>query len=178
MPNEEAVTFGYVSNRKNGVALPRWEGGSPCPEPETWKGLARHDLPLPRLFPEDFAGDLKLKFEEGVLKISSDSLIFTARPDSHFLTRWWINGKPYIPEDSGLDSSSNQNGMLSVNGKVLHLDLDFAPGRIGARNGDRIGLQLLYLDHGWQFVEPSLDLRMPQLESRSLLSNKVEFIAP
>ena len=170
---------GSVRNRAKGIAIPRFDGMEPM--------LFRSDGPdskvrrfpgerLPTLVPEDAGTVLTAKTSGTDLVVESNVNIILARPDWHFLARWWVNGKPYIPAQ--LNEFSDKNGLVII-GKRLLLHLDFDPRRLAAAPGDTIDLQLLYCKNGWELVQPgsgllhaSLDAEGPEL----LLSNRIRIV--
>lgn len=172
----EAVA--HVRNRAKGIAIPRFEGMQPLlfRSDGTEKMVRRLVAEkLPTLFPTDHPSgrdDLTVRATRTDLVVESRQSIVLARPDWHFLVRWWVNGKPYIPEQ--LDSFADQNGVV-ITGKKLLLHLDFLPRRIGATQGDKVELRLLYCKSGWELVQPMgmlsacHDMEGPEL----LLSNRV-----
>lgn len=100
--------------------------------------------------------------------------------DWRFLVRWWVNSQPYVPRPLAAAEFRRSGDHLLSYGLRFHVDLD--PARIGARSGDRVGVQLLYSASGWTPMgRPDDRLRGAALESAfdsSLLSNRVEFIVP
>jgi len=108
------------------------------------------------------------------LIVEADKDIILARPDWHFLARWWVNGTPYIPEQ--LERFEDMKGMMIV-GKRLLLHLDFEPARIGARPSDKVELQLLYCEYGWDLLLPDVLEKLapfrPAGSPELLLSNRV-----
>ena len=166
----------HVANRAKGIAIPRFDGLAPMlfsndgPEATVRKPA---DEKLPALLPVDAGSALTIEATAADLVIESKQNIVLARPDWHFLVRWWVNGKAYIP-DQLLEAFKDENGMV-VMGKKLLLHLDFVPHRIGAKAGDEIELQLLYCKHGWELVQS--DMEMLSAHSRMagpelLLSNR------
>jgi hypothetical protein len=147
----------HVRNRAKGIAIPRFEGMEPLPfrgDGSERKVRRRVGEKLPTLFPTNHSNardSLTIRAAGTDLIIESRESIILARPDWHFLVRWWVNDKPYIPEQ--LDAFADQNGIV-ITGKTLYLYLDFLPERIGAKEGDNVDLQLLYCKNGWELVMP------------------------
>jgi hypothetical protein len=179
-PGEDDVVVGYVANRADGIAVPRWDPMRPI----VFEGNVgatvvqrHHGERLPTIVPAVEDPGLKLTWHEGTLRVTSDVAINLSRPDWHFLTRWWVNGRPFIPKEMG--SLLDQNGRV-IMGKVLELRLALDPAKIGAKPGDRIGLQLLHCPQGWtlaagvmeQLADLSRDLPLPRL------TNRIDFVAP
>ena len=103
----------------------------------------------------------------------------TYRPDWRFLTRWWVNGKPFYPKQiDGFPEESN--GVVSL-GKRVRLKMNFDPTKIGAKSGDKVHLQLLYCPSGWSWSFPHLERMrvIPRQETVvSKLSNRVTIVVP
>jgi hypothetical protein len=136
--------------------------------------------PLPKLIPEQADPGLQLAIDSRkrlLLRVTPKGPITTFRPDQHFLTRWWVNGKPFFPTQE--DPIRELAG-----GTSMHHDADVLiwlklfPHRLGAKSGDRVGLQLLYCPSGWvpvrnpQTVEKGGATGFPQL------TNRVTFTVP
>jgi hypothetical protein len=174
----EPVAVEYVTNRAAGVALPRWEGGRFCSLAETRAGLARPELPLPRLLAAEPHPGFKLEAAAGALNLTSDREIVATDPDRRFLARWWVNGEPYVPESSTPEPERLLDGFgRLITAKRVRLHLDFDPARIGARQGDRVGIQLLYVDGGWELVDRHhLRLAAHGEDGLVLLSNRAEWV--
>jgi C-terminal peptidase prc len=175
----EFDAVGSVRNRASGIAIPRFDGWEPMlfrsdgPDSKIrrWAGE-----PLPSLVPEDAGTVLTLKATGTDLVVESKVNIILARPDWHFVARWWVNDKPYIPAQ--LDNFSDANGQVTI-GRRLLLHLDFDPRRIGAAPGDTIDLQLLYCKNGWELVQPGSGLRHASLDAEGpelLLSNRTRIV--
>jgi hypothetical protein len=171
-PND---AVGFVRNRSRGIAIPRFDGMQPL--------VFRSDGPdgrvrrlanerLPTLVPAVAGEGLTIKATGSGLIVESEAPIVFARPDWHFLARWWVNGQPYVPRP--LEPSSDQNGRVIL-GRILRLDVDFAPDRIGAMPGDSVDIQLLYCKHGWQWIPSDRAMQSASHEFEGpemLLSNR------
>ncbi len=158
--NGEYDAIAYAQNRASGIAIPRFDGMMPSFVPGTAPGAKAKSLAgehLPTLIPEKAGNMLTVKANGTDLIIESQKEIILARPDWHFLTRWWVNGKPYIPTQ--MEAFSDQNGMVAV-GKRLLLHLKFDPQRVGAKQGDQVELQLLYCLNGWELVLFAREMEM------------------
>lgn len=110
-----------------------------------------------------------------VLRLSSKEQFNQARPDWHFLIRWWVKGKPFVGKPV-LEQFADQNGRMFA-GRNLELQLEFESREFGAQVGDRMGVQLLYVPNGWIFVaaEGSEMLKALRLES-AMLSNRADWV--
>ncbi len=156
----------HIANRAKGIAIPHFEGMTPMlfrsdgPEATVRKPAGER---LPTLLPVDAGSGLTIEATAADLMIESKENIVLARPDWHFLVRWWVNGKAYIPDQ--LEQFKDENGMV-IMGKKLLLHLDFVPHRIGAKPGDEVELQLLYCKHGWKLVESDMEM----LSAHSLMA--------
>jgi hypothetical protein len=82
--------------------------------------------------------------------------------------------------ESWQSSLQPRSGELTLNYRKIQL-LNFkSAGPPDQVRISGIGFQLLYLDHGWEFIDNTmqhLDLSPPGNRQRALLSNRVEFIA-
>ncbi len=146
----------HVAIRGEHSAIPRLDGLTPVihsSEGPAGKIRRSSDGRLPGLVPRE-AGGLQVTVRGTDLLIESREEIIVARADWHFLVRWWINGKPYRPTTT-LKQFSDANGVV-IKGKRLLLRLDFDPKALGAKPGDKVELQLLYCQGGWEFVMPDI----------------------
>jgi hypothetical protein len=142
---------------------------------------------LPQLIPN--AGN-----EGAHLSVDGNALLLEARdlcwpqPKERCLTRWWINDKPFTPAKDSADFDRVYQG---ANGhspddlpSAIRFHLIFQPGRLGAKQGDKIGVQILYCPSGVdRCANPSAELynpvfRAPEVppENFSSLSNRIDFI--
>jgi hypothetical protein len=170
-PDEPNAGHGYVANPASGVSLPYWCGLVPLGTREIG---VRESLPL--VLPKSVDQNFRLSIQGNELSVSSSSEFIVARPDWHFLTRWWVNGTPFIP--SQVKEWTDKNGLIS-SGKKLYITMDFDPGNLGASRGCRISLQLLYSASGWTFtgpIESALALAAGRLDVR--LTNRIEWVVP
>ena len=128
---------------------------------------------LPNLLPNRIDPTMRLSHEGADLVIESTREFITYRPDWHFLTRWWLNGRPFVP--GPWKQFSDANGIVNY-GRRLRIDLEFHPERLGAQKGDRVGLQLLYSATGWQFAEGAVErLAMHHASPDVRLTNRIEW---
>jgi hypothetical protein len=165
----------HVRNRAKGIAIPQFEGMAPLlfksDGPRKIRRLAEGRLPA--LVPAFASPGFTITPRAAGLAVESKERIVLARADWHFLVRWWVNGRPYVPQQ--IDSFMDQNGMV-VMGRRLLLYLDFAPDRMGAKPGDDVELQLLYCKNGWQLVESGVELLSAHFDAKGpdlLLSNRI-----
>ncbi len=186
------LTVDHVKPRGDGAAVPDWTQFGDWPlftdvrardggvelrsDPELSAAQVSMNNSLPRFMPAEVDPGLKLSVRGADLEIVSREPIITARADWHFLVRWWVNGRPFVP--GHLEASGDQNGVLIV-GRHLRLPGAIDPAAIGARPGDRVGVQIMYCEHGWTFVTEHMEIlkaRHPAgLTPLPRLSNRAEF---
>ena len=179
---EGETQFETLAVNGYGRALPTADGLSPidC----IGEGETRDtDHPLPRLQPSQPDDGLRIEVTGGGFVLESEREIIVARPDWHLLARWWVNGEPYIPKPLE-EQVADQNGLMRY-GKRVDVELEFDPAAIGARSGDRIGLQVMHLPNGWSYVSEHGEQLLHAVEtlaedppSLARMSNRIEFIAP
>lgn len=135
------------------------------------KGTEKKPLPL---FDEP-AGEKELGVEcrQKTLIIKSNVPIVVSRPESRFLIRWWIGGKPYVPvKNDRYYDEQFQETIVRAKTCVLPIDAHLRAMALGAKN--KLSLQVLYCETGWTWP-----IRASLIDSASknvfLLSNKVEF---
>ncbi len=183
-PADDDERISRVVNREKGRALPNWDSMKPIVFEGSGYGrqikLARHDA-LPTLLPKEVDEIWSVSTcvdRHGVrrLIIESKQKFVIVRADWHFLTRWWVNDTPFIP--APLTQVEMENNGLMSNGNRLELALDFDPKRIGAKAGDRVTLQMMYVQDGWQWVTPQqlLQLAHPGHAKPPALLNRVEWV--
>jgi len=173
-----------ATNRGSGIALPYVMALRPIVYQGAVKGKKVEREPserLPRLVPNEPSPGLRVSVSHGIVTIKSDAGINIWGPGYLFLTRWWVNGKPFIADQlpfserhrtGGIGTSEAPTHSLQVR---LQMDLK----ALGAKKGDKIGLQLLHCDDGWEWVEAGLSF-IPkgwQTEVLPELSNRVDFVA-
>jgi len=146
------------------------------------------DTPLPQLIPDQPDPQTQLKRVGNNLVVTMSQELEIYFPDDHFLTRWWVNDKPYVPDPNAVDADAPMARALAAhvwNVKEVRFDLDFRPERLGAKKGDKIGVQLLFCPEGWQRCEDQLQQDQVALQAAerdppptgiSFSSNRVDFI--
>ena len=177
--HDEYDAVGWLKNRGDGIAIPQFDGISPIVFRGTVGGktIERSEQgPLPPLFPNAAGEGLKVTVSGSDLIVEADKDIILARPDWHFLVRWWVNGIPYIPQQ--LEQFIDMDGIrMMLTGKRLLLHLDFDTACIGAKQDDTVELQLLYCKDGWELVMPRGKTALGGLQAPAgpelLLSNPV-----
>lgn len=172
---DEFDAVDHVKAGERGIAIPRFDGMVPMlfrsDGPEI-KVRRPADERLPTLIPQTVGDGLTVKATGTRLIVTSKENIILARPDWHFLVRWWVNDKPFIPVQ--MDPQNDQNGNVII-GKKLLLHLDFDPRRIGAKPGDKVELQLLYCKNGWELVSPRTEMLSVHMDAEGpdlLFSNR------
>ncbi len=173
-----------------GIALP---GVDPAWGLRRDRALGRG--PLPKLIPERPDPGLKLTVEAGkrlLLRVTAKGPIITVRPDIHFLTRWWVNGRPVYPTPGEPLRILKDEPVRLFNPQLLldseaQLEVVRAGGRdpdvviwlklfsrlLRAKSGDRVEVQLLYCPSGWVPVrnpptaERAGDAGFPRLTNRA-----------
>lgn len=175
--DDESWAVGYLTPRFRGWALPRFDKMRPH---ILAQGTGKEPLPQlrnPQVDP-GFVLTTKpgLKKRPRALLIQSKESFTVARPDWHFLARWWINGKPFRGTQR-IAQFADENG-VHMEGKKLRLYIDDGLTGMRPKEGDKIAVQLLYLPQGWQFVlEESLSQMLMAEHGESMhLSNKVEWV--
>ncbi len=184
--DDPAYSADGVANPSTGVAIPKmpeWVGTGPKPP-------ALGQL-LPQLMPTEPDPGVKLQVSGALLIITLDHGIQPEFPDEKFLTRWWINGKPFTPELKPSQFSSyydmRHNGAHTIENSATEIcfQVEFHPEILGAKKGDRIGVQLLLCPHGWESSGPEpwakqLDAMAPDdIDARfqqPRMSNRVTFM--
>jgi len=133
---------------------------------------------LPRLVPEEPDAGFRLSMANRTLTIQSDTDIWTPWSVDHLLARWWINGRPFVPKRSLRPKMGPLCRLRTqIRGRAVKADLVLRPGMLGARKGDRIGLQLLYSDGGWSEVATVHHVPLGgQMGAVTRLSNRIQFV--
>ena len=178
-----------VANPDTGIALPKWEGE----EPVLIEKLPDAKLPLPQLLPAKPDAGIKLSVKDNqlIVKLDDDVSDYFLDEDETFLTRWWVNGKPFIPK---LDTPALRNRAraaaqaANAGSEVeVRFQVEFHPEFLGLKKGDTVGVQLLYCPHGWECTGPELIKEAAAAMQKSVpikaeqihisrLSNRVDFV--
>lgn len=180
-PQTDAI---HIRSPGNAPALPDYDDTNPIPAPaadakrDAQKSLNER---LPQFLPTTPDPSLTLKIEgQNLIKTSTTDILTSSYLGEYsFLVRWWVNGKPVerASDDIHIRCGNYQRQM----GKTVTLRLDGDTSKIGAKKGDKIGIQLIYWDRG--FVRPSQsnprEEKVQQQPATHLprLSNRVDFIA-
>jgi hypothetical protein len=172
-----------VSSPSAGVAIPKMF--------EWLDTEADPTLALPQLFPSAPDPGVQLQLSGSLLIVTLDHGIQPQFPDEKFLSRWWINGKPFIPKleittFSG-DLMMRHNGAMRIDfAKRICFQVEFHPEVLGAKKGDEIGVQLLLCPQGSEGSGPSMQMLSGTTEMnpavhdvdslKPRMSNRVTFI--
>jgi hypothetical protein len=134
------------TNLVRGIALPTWSSHDPV---AIIKHRKQPVMDLPTFLPQTCV--MKLALQGKDLLVQSEEKFIVSRPHGHFLARWWVNDRPFVPAQTQAfwDESFHE---LITEDKELRLPLQFEHSYLGSRQGDRIGVQLLYCRDQWQWV--------------------------
>jgi hypothetical protein len=176
LPNMES-SIGYSADGFH----PKWQkhlrDRGEKPEPMPFK-FGKGDLP--RVLPQDVDPDLKVKFSQDrmLIHIAITGEIYLPRPDWQFLCRWWVNGKPFVPEQvDPIPMIKGGTTIYPTEEKDLQIELKLMAKALNARSGDEVELQLLHCPCSWLPVEnPQGNEKAGRGYPR--LSNKVSFKLP
>jgi hypothetical protein len=161
-----------------GIALPHIDSKRPADFIELGKAKQGQ---LPTFLPSGDMPSLTIKMEGNVIVIRAESEFTTSWPNHHFLARWWVNDKPFVPKQTEQRWLFDRSGRI-LEAKELRLAFEFHPECLGAKPGDKISLQLMHSECGWDWCVGSLlanhggRLRKPGENVR--VSNQIEFDVP
>ena len=169
-PGEETSSHVYLENPSGGRALPSWGAGLyPIPPPSQHTSGS-----LPVLLPAEIDSDFRLSRKGDELSITSSRKFLIVRAYRHLLCRWWVNGKPFVPHQAEVRAA--ENGVVSW-GNKLYITMDFDPARLGASRGDRVTLQILYSESGWETIRlEEVDVARAEQKPDVRITNRVEWI--
>ena len=115
-----------VVNPSGGSALPKWDGA----EPMFLDKLPDAKRALPALIVTKPDAGIPLTLKGNALIVKLDEKRGPYRfllPDENFLTRWWVNGKPFIPSGASTIQGRAWSGHPSAV-KEMHFIVAFHPG--------------------------------------------------
>jgi hypothetical protein len=161
-----------VSGPDVGIALPCWDDLGPVAFVGPGKVKAGD---LPTLLPARPKPGFRITVEGDDLLIRSEEPFTASRPDYHLLARWWINDKPFMPEQVAEYTARVGYGRVFQE-KELRVPLRFDPRRLRAKAGDKVGLQILYCPEKWDWCRVGMRGGGSGADS-SWLSNRIEFVA-
>jgi hypothetical protein len=175
-----------VANPSTGVSIPMMPASV-----EIEGTLPASDAPLPRLLPEQPDPKIKLQVSGALLIVTLDHAIQPKCVDEKFLSRWWINGKPFVPKLEApafsMFYSMRHNGMVPRDSATeVGFQVEFHPEILGAKKGDTVGVQLLLCPIGSEYAGPEPG-EMPEIGEGEFgnmnlpfwlprMSNRVTFI--
>jgi hypothetical protein len=118
-------------------------------------GGTRGTAKLPPPLPDAASGlDLTLDPNTFLLRVEprrKTETLYT-RSGGDFLARWWVNGKPFLPQPGR--PMPRKAGSWTYNWvQAVEFRLQVDATGLGARPGDRVELQLLFCPSGWLPVE-------------------------
>jgi hypothetical protein len=196
------------------VTNPKGDPSVPTPPPaQLFANVPPPDFPLPHLFSHEPPGThVHLEMKDGTLVARFDSQIIGFFPDDYFLTRWWVNGKqvgldraasrpgqmrlllhlgePHSPFQRAAFSEVERlpsllAGSIEWFTHQVYFEMTFKPEWLGAKKGDRIGVQILFCPQGFAplrgnrpqgfMVEPPRNGPPLPPSNFSQASNKIEF---
>ena len=137
--------------------------------------------PLPNVLPRDIGPTLQLKFsrDKMLMQIATKDRIDRYRPDWHFLCRWWVNGKPFVPERVDPTPQMEGGALITPNEeKDLQIEMTIPAKVLKAKSGDLVELQLLHCPSGWLPVKNPQTTEIGGQTGYPRLSNKVSFKLP
>lgn len=156
------------------TVVPSYRNTAPHTVGEEGKQLG--DKSLPRFIPPEPASDLQasLQGDRLVLSTSFDMKAgYAAWEGALLLVRWWVNDKPFVPKLDRTWIGGMAKGVYGISQCRLMLSGD--PSRIGAEPGDKIAVQFLYCESGWEWpgdhagsmiTTPNEPYRLPRLSQR------------
>jgi hypothetical protein len=157
-----------------GIALPAVDDIGPIAFVEQGKVKTGN---LPTLSPTGKSPKLLIKIDKGDVVIQSEKALHAKHPQFYFLARWWVNDKPFVPQQTDTFWQSIRRGII-VYENELPMPLSFEPRLIGAKPGDKIGLQILYCESEWSWCWPQMHGHRTELNSENLrISNRLDFVA-
>lgn len=114
------------------------------------------------------------------IQIRMNSEFITSDCAHHFLARWWINEKPLAKAARNDEQARKLLEGTTGNSLYLHLNLNLET--LGAKPGDKIGVQFLYCPSGIENVDYKMaELQMERAPGETIpmpvVSNKIEFTA-
>jgi hypothetical protein len=161
-----------------GIALPNVDHHGPVAFVEPGK-VTKGDLPT--FFPDERKPSLTIKKNGNAIVIRAEKEFTTSRPDYHFLARWWVNDKPFVPKQTESLWAFDGYGLVSED-KEMRTEVDFRPERLGAKAGDKIGLQLMHAEGQWDWCAYTVHKKLGASKYKNgepvRVSNRIEFVVP
>jgi hypothetical protein len=136
-----------------------------------------YEKSLPVFLPRQASHDFRLEFDakSEILRIVPKEQIMTARPDLYFLSRWWVNEEPFIPEYTD-EIRRELNEILAFCDDDVSMKFKVDPKKLGAKSGDTVDLQLLYCPGGWTRAHPVTG--MGSGLGFAVMTNRIRFKLP
>jgi len=124
---------------------------------------------LPQLFPDSDKPEIHISLDGNNLSVTlNQKQAFWSYPQDSFLTRWWVNDKPWIPDPVDRENlHRSEEGFASLRNNV-QLHIAFHPDRLHVKKGDKVGLQLLYTPGGLAAMESSRFYQRRRFRCRAL----------
>jgi hypothetical protein len=167
----------FVAPWEDGIALPGSDSLAPAIFLEPGKAYKGK---LPTFLPDDDKPALTIKRIGKELVIRADTKFTTSRPERHFLARWWVNGKPFVPKQTDKFLIFAGYGAVQED-EELRVEFDFRPERLGAKPGDKISLQLMHCESCWDWCADEFLATAHASSKRGeniRVSNRIEFEVP
>lgn len=190
--DERGIYYGTLGPQEGlGIPIPRgtafdWTRAIPLRGPaESGKSPWSSDSPLPQLDPRAPTFRLSMNGQELSLSAEHPFEFQTFKEHERLLSRWWVNNKPFVPSRQLTQELQAVFGDVKIT-KELRFRLELDPEAIGAKKGDKIGLQLRYAPEAVQWPVRGLELMWldekyldQQLSCPTLpiVSNRVDFTA-
>lgn len=181
---DEAVTTDSSGWRMNIVCNP--PGGIAIPAVPKKAALfaAIPDLstPLPQLLPDPDKPEIHISLDGNYLSVKlNQKQVFWSYLQDVFLTRWWVNDKPWIPDPVYRERCMRVENTVGSRLDNVQLHIAFHPDRLHVKKGDKVGLQLLYTPGSWQIwffsgIGESDSNAAPSTSTITFISNRIEFV--
>ncbi|MEM7231917.1 MAG: hypothetical protein AAF517_07075 [Planctomycetota bacterium] len=158
------------------AAVPRFRGKEPLTKPgENFETI--RNRPMPKLFPTEPTAGVEFKqVRPGRLLLKTPFDIDITMPRLNFLTRWWVNGQPFRPQSIATLQKAISFSGRALLGAAIEFDVDFDPSAIGAKPGDTIEVQLLYVPDGWTTPENYGELaRLQHERNGTIMTPRLQF---
>jgi hypothetical protein len=167
----------YFNNDADGIALPRVGALDPFAtlSAERVRDVRFLKERLPTLLPQRQSPGFVIQMKGKGLHIkSARQRLILGRPHSRFLVRWWVNDRPFGPEQKSEFWGEAYHELIRT-GHELTLPLELDPRRFGAVKGDRIGLQVVYCPGGWAWCSRTRSMGFGRAQP-ALLSNRINVV--
>jgi hypothetical protein len=156
-----------------GIALPAWDNIGPVGFVRPGKVKAGD---LPTLLPASPKAGFRIALDGDELVLRSEEPFVVTHPHYRLLARWWVNGRPFVPEQLTEFPGKVARGPQSKK-KELRVPLDFDKRRLGAKAGDKVGLQILYCPDWWDWCLVGMSGGHAGTDV-PWMSNRIDFVSP